>query len=127
VIVSVFAEDHHRGDESEGRDVKRDHKGAKSHPAVAPVLAFPLHRLANMAHDLAVGKPKLGSGLLREEGVSLGELESKASALRADGQTVDFVASASKAIGLLAEADPVRASPTRCACERRRVMRLEEI
>ena len=48
--------------------------------------------------------------LMREEQIPLGELESKAGDLRKDGQTVVFVASGGGAIGIVAVADPVRAS-----------------
>jgi Cu+-exporting ATPase len=46
--------------------------------------------------------------LMREEGVPLGALDSKANELRTDGQTVVFVAAAGKAAGLVAIADPVK-------------------
>jgi Cu+-exporting ATPase len=55
--------------------------------------------------DVAVGN----AALLRERGVDADEMQAKAEELRADGQTVMFVAAGGRIAGLLGVADPVKA------------------
>jgi Cu+-exporting ATPase len=58
-------------------------------------------------HEIAVGKLKF----LQERGVSdLGSVESKATALQAEGQTAMFVAINGKAAGIITVSDPIKAS-----------------
>ena len=56
--------------------------------------------------DVALGN----RALLAEIGAPLGELEARAEALRADGQTVMYVAVDGRAAGLLGVSDPIKAS-----------------
>jgi len=50
------------------------------------------------------------AALMRDLGVPLGALEARAEALRRNGETVIFVAAAGRAAGLIAVADPLKAS-----------------
>jgi Cu+-exporting ATPase len=57
-------------------------------------------------HDVALGNRKL----LDELNINPGELSAQAEAMRAEGQTVMFVAVDKKAVGLLGVADPIKES-----------------
>jgi Cu+-exporting ATPase len=67
-------------------------------------------------HAVALGNRKL----LEELGVNAGELEERAEALRAEGATVLFAAIDGKPAGLLAIADPIKASTPEAVRELRR-------
>jgi P-type Cu+ transporter len=64
------------------------------------------------SQDLTLGN----RALFEQSGIALGELDERAQSLESDGQTVMFVARNSRALGLIAVADPVKAT-TRDAIE----------
>jgi Cu+-exporting ATPase len=55
-------------------------------------------------HDVTLGN----AGLMRELGITLGELEAKAEAFRGDGATALFLAIAGRHAGVIAIADPIK-------------------
>ena len=55
------------------------------------------------------------AGLMRDRGISLGDLEAKAEALRRDGATALFVAIEGRLAGVVAIADPIKPTSTGCA------------
>jgi P-type Cu+ transporter len=53
---------------------------------------------------------------LEDRSVDLGGLAEEAESLRADGQTVMFLAVASKAAGLVGVADPIKETTSEAGC-----------
>ncbi len=95
------------------------------HPLAAAIVAAALDRQIATADirdfDAPAGKGVTGTvegrqvtlgsaGLLAERGVGVGSLQDDADRLRGDGATVVFLAADAKAAGLLAIADPVKAT-----------------
>ena len=67
-------------------------------------------------HEVAAGN----EALLREQGVDVTELKSKAEPMRAEGQTVVFVAVDGRPVGLLGIADPVKPEAREAIADLRR-------
>jgi Cu+-exporting ATPase len=98
---------------------------ASEHPLANAIVAAAKDRALTLADpqnfDSPVGKGAFatidrreiivaGAPYMRERGVDLGDLDAHAASFRAEGATVVFVADAGRAIGLLAIADPIKAS-----------------
>ena len=100
-------------------------EGPSEHPLAGAVLAAAKERditpgdLADFHYRTGKGvtgavdgkQAALGNrALFQELGISLGELDARAQALEAEGQTVIFVAAEGKAAGTLGVADPIKSS-----------------
>ena len=100
-------------------------EGPSEHPLASAVLAAAKERditpgdLADFHYRTGKGvtggvegrKAALGNrALFQELGISLGELDARAQSLEAEGQTVIFVGSEDKAVGLLGIADPIKST-----------------
>ncbi len=100
-------------------------EAASEHPLAQAILAYAKERTVpprpvtgfasvtgrGVQADLDGSAVRLGSPrFMAESGIALGELEAAADELRTRGQTVVFVAHGEKALGLIAIADPVKAS-----------------
>jgi cation transport ATPase len=100
------------------------------------LLAHFIHCLNHMVHDVETIKDDFADGvrqgrcrgsgracrgvgessLLEDRSVDLGGLAEEAESLRADGQTVMFLAVASKAAGLVGVADPIKETTSEAGC-----------
>jgi P-type Cu+ transporter len=79
--------------------------------APADLTDFQYHTGKGISGTVNGRKAALGNrALFAEFGLALGELDDRAKLFEADGQTVIFVATDSKATGLIAVADPVKAT-----------------
>ena len=77
----------------------------------APVEHFESRTGRGVTGEIAGRRAVLGNALLfEEEAIELGALRARANTLRAEGQTVVFVALDRKPVGLLGIADPLKAS-----------------
>ncbi len=114
-----------RVDESALLTVAASLEAASEHPLAQAILGFakerataprPVEGFASVTGrgvqaQLDGATVRLGSPrFMAESGIAIGELEARAAELRARGETVVFVARGNSALGLLAIADPVKAS-----------------